>query len=127
VLAVHISNRFLDLEPVVLGEADLLDLGTAVITVEDNEDTGLLGSTWVLVTANRALLECEAIQKAADPPSKNSPARIVWTDDYSALLPIVKVEWNDVLSTLKLDWVLPSPAEEPEDEQETVSQPADHP
>jgi hypothetical protein len=117
VLAVHISNRYLDLEPVVLGEADALHLGTVTITNEDNDETGILGSTWVLVTANRALLECEAIQKAADPPSKNTPARIVWTDDYSALLPIVKVEWNDVLSTLKLDWLLPGPAEEPEDKE----------
>ena len=127
VLAVHISNRYLDLEPVVLGEADALGLGASVVTTDDNDEVGILGSTWVLVTANQKFLENESVVKAATPASKNSAARIVWTDDYSDLLRIVKVEWREVFSTLKLDWLWPGPAAEPESEQETASQPADRP
>ncbi|MCX5684137.1 MAG: fused MFS/spermidine synthase, partial [Planctomycetota bacterium] len=93
VLAVHISNRFLDLEPVVLGLSDRLGLGAAVITSEDDDDLGLIGSTWVLVTKNRAFLECEAIRGATQAESKNTTARIVWTDDFSNLMRIVKLEW----------------------------------
>jgi SAM-dependent methyltransferase len=93
VLAVHISNRFLDLEPVVLGLADRFGLGTAVITSEDNDETGLMGATWVLVTANLEFLEYEPIRNASRPASENTTARIDWTDDYSNLIRIVKLEW----------------------------------
>jgi SAM-dependent methyltransferase len=93
VLVVHISNRFLDLEPVVLGLADRFGLGTAVITSEDSDETGLMGATWVLVTANQEFLEYEPIRSASRPASENTTARIVWTDDYSNLMRIVKLEW----------------------------------
>jgi len=102
VLAVHISNRFLDLEPVVLGLADRLGLEAAVISVSDAEeydeegeegDQGLCGSTWVLVTRDKAFLEYEPIREAATPPAETSSARIVWTDDYSNLLRILKYDW----------------------------------
>ena len=93
VLAVHISNRFLDLEPLVLGLADRFGLGAAVITSEDSDETGIMGATWVLVTANLEFLEYEPIRSAARPASENTTARIVWTDDYSNLMRIVKLEW----------------------------------
>jgi hypothetical protein len=95
VLAVHISNRFLDLEPVVLGLADRFGLGAAVITSEDDDELGLMGSTWVLVTANRAFLDLDPIRSAAQPASETTSARIVWTDDYSNLVHIVKLGWPE--------------------------------
>ena len=106
VLAVHISNRFLDLEPVVLGLADRLGLEAAVISVSEDEeydeeydeegegvDQGLCGSTWVLVTRDKAFLEYEPIRAATTPPAETSSARIVWTDDYSNLLRILTYDW----------------------------------
>jgi len=104
VLAVHISNRFLDLEPVVLGLADRLGLEAAVISVSESDaeeydeegegvDQGLCGSTWVLVTRDKAFLEYEPIRAAATPPAETSSARIVWTDDYSNLLRILTYDW----------------------------------
>jgi SAM-dependent methyltransferase len=102
VLAVHISNRFLDLEPVVLGLADRLNLGAAVISVSEDEeydeegevvDQGLCSSTWVLVTRDKEFLDREPIRAAATPPAETSSARIVWTDDYSNLLRILTYDW----------------------------------
>ncbi|MCX5654138.1 MAG: fused MFS/spermidine synthase, partial [Planctomycetota bacterium] len=115
VLAVHISNRFLDLEPVVLGMADRFGLGAAVVVTEDDDETGLLGATWVLVTANREFLEYEAVQQAAQPASENTSARIVWTDDYSDLFRIVKLDWSDVVKTLLPEWLVPRQPGEAED------------
>jgi len=93
VLAVHISNRFVDLEPVVLGIAERLGLAAAVITADDEGREELSGCTWVLVTADRAMLESEPILSAATPPPAEPGPRIVWTDDYSNLLRIVNFEW----------------------------------
>jgi len=116
VLAVHISNRFLDLEPVVLGMADRFGLGAAVVVSEDDDEAGLLGATWVLVTANREFLEYEAVRQAAQPANENTSARIVWTDDYSDLFRIVKLDRSDVGKTLLPEWLVPREPGETQDD-----------
>jgi hypothetical protein len=113
VLAVHISNRYLDLEPLVLGLADRLNLGAAVIETQDDDANGVIGCTWVLVTANRAFLDYPEIMKAARPATTG---RIIWTDDYSDLLRLVKFDWNDIVETLSPEWLIPKRAEETEDD-----------
>ena len=113
VLAVHISNRYLDLEPLVLGLADQLNLGAAVMESQDDDANNLIGSTWVLVTANRAFLDYPEIMNASRPAAA---ARIVWTDDYSNLFRLVKLDWNDIVKTLLPEWLFPKRAEETEDD-----------
>jgi spermidine synthase len=50
VLAVHISNRYLDLQPVVEGEAQALGKLTRTIdTDEDDPAVDVFSATWVLV------------------------------------------------------------------------------
>ena len=88
VLAVHISNRFLDLEPVVLGLAERFGMAAAVIDIDEEEREELSTSTWILVTADREFLECPAIQDAATEPG--SIVSRLWTDDFSDLFNILK-------------------------------------
>lgn len=81
VLALHISNRYLDLRPLIFALADEFGLSLAI---HDREDPGLWSSTWALL-ARRA----EALPLA---PGAGVPRRVapVWRDDYTNLLPLLR-------------------------------------
>ncbi|MDP1606819.1 MAG: fused MFS/spermidine synthase [Rhodocyclaceae bacterium] len=90
VLAFHITNRFLDLTPIVALAARQLGYGAVLISNERDDAADVYRASWMLVTNNAALLENPKIRAAMDtlviPSSKVRP----WTDDYSSLLPILK-------------------------------------
>ena len=88
-LAVHVSNQYLDIGSVV--ERMGLEFGKQAIVVEspgDNESRSL-PATWVLLTSSRTLSENPRLKAlAGGPPLK--PAADVWTDDYSNLFRVLK-------------------------------------
>ena len=88
VLAVHISNRYLDLHPVVRGLAAAF--GDEVRTVHRgaSPSEGASTSTWMLLTKNRAFLDDPEV-RSIDPEPPGAP-EVVWTDDYSNLLGVLK-------------------------------------
>ena len=91
VLAVHISNRYLDLLPVVRALAHHFHLDTAVIESDDDDAAGVYSATWVLVTANRSLLRTAAIRDATAEDDGTPPdPRYLWTDDFSNLFDVLK-------------------------------------
>ncbi len=89
VLAVHISNRYLDLAPIVDQEAHAF--GKQVLQIDnDSEDAGdISASSWVLVTARPGYLDRASLKSFSVPIAKRPDLRI-WTDDYSNLWQIVK-------------------------------------
>ncbi len=89
ILAVHISNRHLDLVPVVWTLADHFGLNRIVIS-----DPGLAPDTfpslWMLLARDPSLLASPDLSIHAAPmQGYESPARL-WTDDYSNLFQILK-------------------------------------
>ncbi|HEY6929799.1 MAG TPA: ferrichrome ABC transporter permease [Thermoanaerobaculia bacterium] len=87
ILAIHISNRQLDLAPVVRALVDSLGRKAASVDIE-GEGTTTWGSTWILVSSE-SVLETPEIARA----SKDlSGARVIrpWTDDYSNLFQVIK-------------------------------------
>lgn len=78
-LALHVSNRYLDLPPVVRGVAQSLGLRATVVASQGDPETGAAGAVWVLVDRQRE-------SKSATPPDR----RLVWTDDFSSLLPVLR-------------------------------------
>jgi hypothetical protein len=82
ILAVHISNLYLDLHPVVAGLAAELGRSSVRIDGEAGAEIDLRPSTWVLVTSNHAFLESAEVV-SRDEPLAGEP--IVWTDDFSNL------------------------------------------
>jgi spermidine synthase len=84
ILAIHISNRFLDLNPVSRGMAE--HLGWQAIRIENgnNNLTGVFSSTWILLTSSKDLAG-NASFKAAEDPWKEDERILHWTDDYSGL------------------------------------------
>jgi spermidine synthase len=91
VLAVHISNRYLDLQPVVEGEATVLGKLTRTIDTEDDPAVDVFSSTWVLVYAPESGFNPPEFSNSADIKSRRKVR--LWTDDYSNLFQIVKSRW----------------------------------
>jgi SAM-dependent methyltransferase len=88
VLALHISNQYLNLAPVVTGAA--LGLGREAVEVENKADRpqGVYRATWVLVGDRQGFLGREEIEKAGELLTASSP-QLQWTDDYSSLFKIL--------------------------------------
>jgi spermidine synthase len=88
ILAVHISNRYLDLEPVLEGEAKALGKTAREIDTDDDDATDVFAATWILVVAPPAQFD-SALIAASKPLHSNKTVRL-WTDDYSNLFRILK-------------------------------------
>ena len=86
ILAVHISNDYLDLRPVVWGAADHLGLTSARIRADG--DGGLVFWTdYILLSRTGKALRSLAIRSASTGRDMSAPT-ILWTDDYSSLFPL---------------------------------------
>ncbi|PYT22714.1 MAG: hypothetical protein DMG57_34195 [Acidobacteria bacterium] len=89
VLAVHVSNKHLNLQPIVQMAADAMGKRTTVIDTNDEDDNAVFGATWVLVTARKNVFEHALIRQAGKPVARKAGLRM-WTDDYSNLFQILK-------------------------------------
>ncbi len=90
VLAVHISNRYLDLSPVCQKGADALKR-TAMV-VYDEGDPFSNSTTWVLIAADPEFFKTAAFNEAnIYPPMKKANFR-AWTDDYSNIVSILSLD-----------------------------------
>jgi hypothetical protein len=94
IIAFHISNRYLDLGPIVQTLADQAGMKTAFITNDDDTKHDLYSSDWVLVTSNEAFLALPAVAHAKEPIAVPHGIRR-WTDDYNSLLPILRTKKTD--------------------------------
>jgi spermidine synthase len=91
VLAVHISNRYLDLQPVVETEAAFLGKLTRTIDTENDDSVDVFASTWVLVFAPDSGFNPPEFFESADIKSRRKIR--MWTDNYSNLFQILKGRW----------------------------------
>ncbi|HKQ29968.1 MAG TPA: hypothetical protein VJS66_01675, partial [Burkholderiales bacterium] len=87
VLAIHISNRGVDLAPVVRALAQHAGLAHVFISPSDGHLTWT--NTWALLARDPSLLKINAIADAAE--ADEDPSAILWTDDYSNLLRVLKL------------------------------------
>jgi hypothetical protein len=88
ILAIHVSNRYLELTPVVRRLAEHFGLDMAVV---ESDEVGITWrSTWVLLAHRHRTLAAPAIARAAlqklDPPASR-----LWTDDYSNLFRALRI------------------------------------
>jgi hypothetical protein len=88
ILAVHVSNQFLDLAPVVEQLAEFYGYPAIRIQSPKDEERGLSSATWVLMTRNREFLARREIANVA----QQIPPRglRLWTDDYNNLLQVIR-------------------------------------
>jgi SAM-dependent methyltransferase len=89
VLAVHVSNRYVDLEPVVAAAAQSLGKEAVVVDSDADDSDDSYDASWVLVGDQRSALETGLMKGAAE-PLKPRPGLRAWTDDYSSLWPVLR-------------------------------------
>lgn len=97
VLAVHISNRYVNLAPVCARAAEHVGKpARVVVSVSDGMfDT----SVWVLVTANQALFKQPQFQDASMYEATAEGSFAGWTDQYSSIWPVLNLSGKTHAST----------------------------
>jgi hypothetical protein len=89
VLAIHISNRYLDLVPICLRAAEHVNLPAMI--VRNERDSLSNASTWVLITDDTAMFEdIQFVGADMAAPTSDGDFR-AWTDEYSSLWQVLKI------------------------------------
>lgn len=106
ILAVHISNKHLDLAPVVGALARRNELTPIVITAGESpyEPSAFTGSDWVLLTQNDHFLAQDVVLASSQPLLVTLEQEVLWTDQHSSLLPILKSDWVEDLRDRATRW-----------------------
>ena len=90
VLAIHVTNRYLDLRPVVRGIA--AKLGVEVVWVRFSnrkKDPTLSSSDWLLLTRSTEWLASPAVAPSIAAWPETIGPNLVWTDRYGSLLQVL--------------------------------------
>ena len=90
VLAVHVSNQYLNLEPVVAAAAARLGKEAVIVNHEVGMSEGVYSSTWILLGSRDGFLGRFQIEKAGQILPENGSDAQLWTDDYSSLWRVLK-------------------------------------
>ncbi|MBI4893230.1 MAG: fused MFS/spermidine synthase [Acidobacteria bacterium] len=88
VLAVHISNRFINLAPVLERGAKALGKAALFVESDDDEEGKCFGTSWVLLASNPEVFKAEAYKNGK--PLEAAPWLRTWTDDYSNIFRVLK-------------------------------------
>jgi hypothetical protein len=89
ILAVHTSNTYLNLPPVVRLLADDAGYSTRMVENSDNHRKLIDSSDWVLVTRNQHFLD--GLDGSVMMEPIQVPARLrLWTDDYNNLFQVLR-------------------------------------
>jgi hypothetical protein len=86
-IAVHISNRFLNLEPVVRAIAYRFHLLPLAFYTKDDPAHAITSAEWIILTRNTAM--ATELGRVAT-PVKISGDPVLWTDDRSSLFEIIR-------------------------------------
>ena len=88
IIAIHISNRFLDLKPVLANIADSLGLDARHVSDSPSGGGSASITDWVLITRTDAPFAHELLADAA--PLEPNPSFSLWTDQFNNLLDVLK-------------------------------------
>jgi spermidine synthase len=92
IIAVHVSNRYLDLEPVVRAGADAIgQMALEVSDEREESDEVCYGSTWILVMRGETKAARESALTAGTEikvPENFRP----WTDSFSNLIGVLRAK-----------------------------------
>jgi hypothetical protein len=89
VLAVHISNRYLDLAPVCARGAEAM--GRKGHVVYDEGDSYSNSTTWVLIPPDDSFMQTDPFSSSNVTDAVALPTFRAWTDDYSNIVSILSL------------------------------------
>ncbi len=88
ILAVHISNRYLDLEPVVMNIARELNWEATIVDVSKPTSC-----TWVIISNNPRVHFDESIVSSSK-DYESALTNLIWTDNFASIFPLV--DWKSL-------------------------------
>jgi hypothetical protein len=88
IVAFHISNRHVDLEPPILLLARSAGMKSVAITTGSNDQRDEFTATWMLLSDNGEFFAQPEVARAGHQPEQ-IPGLRPWTDDFSSLLPVL--------------------------------------
>jgi hypothetical protein len=91
ILAVHISNWYVDLSRVTRGAARELGLHAVLVSNETDEERSWDSADWVLMAREAAPLASGEIMAAARPDWRGK-GPVVWTDDFHSVFGVLRWE-----------------------------------
>jgi hypothetical protein len=92
-LMVHISNRHLELRPVVRTSGESVGMAGLLAAAPGDDSVRGFPSTWTALSTDRALL---ARVQATEPDlwvGLPWGRRVHWSDDHASILPVLKTPW----------------------------------
>lgn len=89
ILAFHISNQHVDLEPQIALLASSAGMRAMRVSSIANEQRGEFNATWMLASEDPQFFAQPEVETQARRPATDPKLRL-WTDDYSSLLPILR-------------------------------------
>jgi hypothetical protein len=98
-LAVHISNRFLDLKPVLANIAHAAGLEARLVTDSPPDDSSASTTDWVLIARSASAFQNKRLVDVAEPIEPN-PHFSLWTDQFNNLIDVLKSKPIDELRKL---------------------------
>ncbi len=85
---MHISNRFVDLEPVLRSTAERFGLKWLRIHNKANRADAIYSADWIILSRNEELMR--ELTPFARPPSARTERSVLWTDKRSSLFDVLK-------------------------------------
>jgi hypothetical protein len=91
IIAVHITNIYLDLEPVIVNLAHQFNYQFAAIYCNGTpEQWWIKPSRWILLTRNEEIINSPAIREATSAVKTSNLDVPLWTDDFASLFQILR-------------------------------------
>ncbi len=100
IVLFHISNRYLDLEPVVANLAESGGWASAMLQYQPTEDEEIMNATvsvWIALSRNRRSIDRLVELSGEDglnwmvlEPRPGFPG---WSDDFASILPLIRFPW----------------------------------
>jgi len=90
ILAINISNRYLDLEPIIAQAAKEMGWSGVMVYDEGVSESYYVSNTWVLLTKSPAIFSHPNFQDANATSLQPRPGFRSWTDDYSNIIQILR-------------------------------------
>ena len=104
IVAVHISNRFLDLKPVLANIGAATGMTVRLVADSPAEETGASTTDWVLMAENDAPFSDPKLADRVEPLEAN-PAFSLWTDQFNNLLDVLKSRPLNAIKSLIEPWL----------------------
>jgi hypothetical protein len=90
VIAVHISNRYIDLVRVLQAVGDALGYTMALVENKPDPAKFVAAAQWVLMTKGNGLRQFPDHALLANMRPTEGQHGVLWTDDHASLLPVLK-------------------------------------